>query len=686
MAVKIKINSGKVLLGYKINTTIKSGVFVKQERQIALNSGNSVQIKTITSVLLKSRTKTRKSGKFLRIYLVYPKSDSKMSEDQQQEAPDQSHLFDESTVPLIDIASSISSNEEVATAENENDLEKDRENPEVESTTSDHGPAMIMTMRPVEAEEEVIDLSSDDEPEDPVISNIYKTHIQPKLTTSTSKKFLDESLGGLNVISKAIKKGKIWVNRSPSPKKNSGSESSGISPSDLRHAIHRQKLLEVQRKNSGSESSGISPSDLRHAINRQKQLEQQKKLAKKEQKARKKSFQKETKRRAKASNKRIERAEMALNAPVATLHPAAPSTSTPNRVVADQLREDLRYVVQGDSTFFNFNGQPRLSPGSWPDTLSWSQTKRAHRRNYKKATENHPEVAAEMFDPEAFPDDSPRQEMNDPEVAEPEVAYPEVAEPEVAEPEVETITVGAGEEEDDDEEVVVPSLEELLANPTPSTSRGVQNHPNRPEMKRFEKIPFPNRRMGSLLTYGRKLFTQGASIDELIDQTIDDLANRRAARELLESGDIDEDIGARRLTGAHRVITTQIANLIDRLKYLIGRRNRLLETLVSQQDQLDDFANNGADKPQRFEFKGKLPDPVNFWHGMTVHGVPDPEMPVLNEQEPEIDPEAEPEVEPEVEPETEVSHYSSNLSEEGICAPGHCTCIDKKCEDYNYTN
>ena len=30
------------------------------------------------------------------------------------------HLFDESTVPLIDIASSISSNEEVATTENEN--------------------------------------------------------------------------------------------------------------------------------------------------------------------------------------------------------------------------------------------------------------------------------------------------------------------------------------------------------------------------------------------------------------------------------------------------------------------------------------------------------------------------------------------------------------------------------------
>ena len=199
-------------------------------------------------------------------------------------------------------------------------------------------------------------------------------------------------------------------------------------------------------------------------------------------------------------------------------------------------------------------------------------------------------------------------------------------------------------------------------------------------MKRFEKIPFPTRRMGSLLTYGRKLFTQGASIDELIDQTIDDLANRRAARELLETGDIDEDIGTRRLTGAHRVIASQIANLIDRLKYLNGRRNRLLEALVAQQNQLDDFVNNGVDKPHRFHFTGKLPDPVKFWHGLSDLGMPDLEMPAPDEQEPEVEPEVEPEAE------TEVSHYSSNLSEEGICAPGHCNCIDKKCEDFNYAN
>ena len=187
---------------------------------------------------------------------------------------------------------------------------------------------------------------------------------------------------------------------------------------------------------------------MRHAINREYQLEQQRKLSQKEQKARKKAFNKETKRRAKASN-RIERAEMALNAPVATLHPAAPNTSTPNRVTADQLRDELRSVVQGDSSFYNFNGQPGLSPGGWPDTLSWSQTERAHRRNYKKAADCYPEVAAEMYDPGAFPDENPKPEMDDPEVVEPEVAEPEVDEPEM-------ITVDA-----DEDEVVVPPLEDF---------------------------------------------------------------------------------------------------------------------------------------------------------------------------------------------------------------------------------
>ena len=158
--------------------------------------------------------------------------------DGHPDAPDQSHLLDDTTIPLVDIASSVNSNEEEVIVEAGNDLEKDRENEEAVSTTTDHSPAMVMTMMPVEDEgEEVIDLSSDEENEDPVISGIFQTHIQPKLTTKTSQKWLNETMGGLNVLSKAIKKGKIQINRSPSPKKSSaekGPSEGKLSPSDLR--------------------------------------------------------------------------------------------------------------------------------------------------------------------------------------------------------------------------------------------------------------------------------------------------------------------------------------------------------------------------------------------------------------------------------------------------------------------
>ena len=95
---------------------------------------------------------------------------------------------------------------------------------------------------------------------------------------------------------------------------------------------------------------------------------------------------------------------------------------------------------------------------------------------------------------------------------------------------------------------------------------------------------------------------------------------------------------------------------------------------LSTETILDDFVNNGVDKPHKFHFTGKLPDPVKFWHGLS-----DLEMPQVQDQD-------QPPTEQEPEAETEVSHYSSNLSEEGICAPGHCNCTDKKCEDFNYTN
>ena len=95
----------------------------------------------------------------------------------------------------------------------------------------------------------------------------------------------------------------------------------------------------------------------------------------------------------------------------------------------------------------------------------------------------------------------------------------------------------------------------------------------------------------------------------------------------------------------------------------------MLETLAFQQDRLDEFVNVGLDmnsftstSTQSYPPTGVLPDPGVFWQGL--------------ERE---------EDEPEPEPATP-SHYSSNPSEEGICAPGDCRCEDKKCENFNYTD
>ena len=93
-----------------------------------------------------------------------------------------------------------------------------------------------------------------------------------------------------------------------------------------------------------------------------------------------------------------------------------------------------------------------------------------------------------------------------------------------------------------------------------------------------------------------------------------------------------------------------------------------METLEAQQNRLDEFVNKGVDTPQRCRPTGILPDPVQFWHGLT-----DLDMSQDQDRAPAAK-----------EPET--SHYSSNLSDEGVCAPGDCKCTDKKCEDFNYTN
>ena len=126
--------------------------------------------------------------------------------------------------------------------------------------------------------------------------------------------------------------------------------------------------------------------------------------------------------------------------------------------------------------------------------------------------------------------------------------------------------------------------------------------------------------------------------------------------ELLESEELESEIRACRISGAEKVIASQIANLIDRLKYLNGRRNRLLETLGAQQSRSDEFVNYGADKSQKCHPTGKLPDPMEFWK--SIHGL-------------------------EVEAEAEEPYYSSDFSNEGKWSQDECKCADKKCKEKN---
>ena len=72
---------------------------------------------------------------------------------------------------------------------------------------------------------------------------------------------------------------------------------------------------------------------------------------------------------------KIVKAELAFGAPVASLHPDAPSHSTPKRIGLEDLRDSLRHCVQHCSSFYNMNGQPSLSPGTWPDHLSWAEAR-----------------------------------------------------------------------------------------------------------------------------------------------------------------------------------------------------------------------------------------------------------------------------------------------------------------------
>ena len=124
------------------------------------------------------------------------------------------------------------------------------------------------------------------------------------------------------------------------------------------------------------------------------------KLRKRIKKAELKAKRKQTKKWPKVD--KIVKAERALGAPVAALHPEAPRHSTPKRVGLEELKDSLRHCIQHCSSFFNMNGQPSLSPGTWPDHLSWAEARKSYKRNYEKAVASHPSLAADLEHPSVY--------------------------------------------------------------------------------------------------------------------------------------------------------------------------------------------------------------------------------------------------------------------------------------------
>jgi hypothetical protein len=111
----------------------------------------------------------------------------------------------------------------------------------------------------------------------------------------------------------------------------------------------------------------------------------------------------------------------------------------------------------------------------------------------------------------------------------------------------------------------------------------------------------------------------------------------------------------------------------DRLGYLIGKRRRLLDILVAQQENAEESLNRGN-------------EPTLAQLGLTIEAQEDFNEQHISEDmsryQEDVDEEVqivEPETETgEPEPELDISHVSSNLSEPGMCNPQD-PCQDDPC-------
>ena len=284
---------------------------------------------------------------------------------------------------------------------------------------------------------------------------------------------------------------------------------------------------------------------------------------------------------------KIVKAERAFGAPVASLHPDAPNHSTPKRIGLEELRESLRHCVQHCTTFYNMNGQPSLSPGTWPDHLSWAEARKAYRRNYDIAAAGHPSLIDDLEHPSVY-DTFSASEIED-ETAEnslargkfitqdEEISPDDAREPEpVPEPELGGVNSGKGEGD------AVILTKEQLANPIPTTSNAVQPVRRNHTVKTIG-VAFPMDKYGSFIGHGIATFKQGISTDNGIEACLEKIARQTTLKHALNNANIS--IKAAFL--ARQEVANQIAKYQDRLQYLTGQRRRLVQVLITQQEKLE---------------------------------------------------------------------------------------------------
>ena len=281
---------------------------------------------------------------------------------------------------------------------------------------------------------------------------------------------------------------------------------------------------------------------------------------------------------------KIVKAERAFGAPVASLHPDAPNHSTPKRIGLEELRESLRHCVQHCTVFFNTNGQPSLSPGTWPDHLSWAEARKAYRRNYDIAAAGHPSLIDDLEHPSVY-DTFSASEIED-ETAEDSLArgkfitrdedipHDDAREPKpVLEPELPS---GKGEGD-----AVIPTKEQL-ANQIPTTSNAVQpvrvNH-----TAKTIGVAFPMDKYGSFIGHGIATFKQGISTDNGIEACLEKISRQTTLKYALNNA----NISVKAAFLARQEVANQIAKYQDRLQYLTGQRRRLVQVLITQQEKLE---------------------------------------------------------------------------------------------------